>query len=127
MKIRRHRRFASSAVLGAWIFALFVGAVHACGWVDASAPATHADVAPHAGLLHDSGPGVECVEHPGEGLPVLNKVQAVQDPPEGRPLVVGPGHGVARRPSSAPALRSLRAARPPPAAPPLLRFLRLTL
>jgi len=127
LKIRRHRRFASSAVLGAWIFALFVGAVHACGWVDASAPATHADVAPHAGLLHDSGPGVECVEHPGEGLPVLNKVQAVQDPPEGRPLVVGPGHGVARRPSSAPALRSLRAARPPPAAPPLMRFLRLTL
>lgn len=114
-------------MLGAWIFALLVGVVSACGWVDASAPAARTDVAPHAGHLGDSGPDSDCVKLCVEGLPVLAKVQAVQDPPEGQPLVVDPGHRVDLRPGSAQALRRLRVAHPPPPAPPLLRFLRLTL
>ena len=127
MKVTRHRKFLTSAALGVWTFALLVGIANACGWADAftysaAAGVVH-DTAPHG----DDRPVSDCVKLCAEGLPVLAKVQAVQDPPDGQPLVVHTGHGVDRRPTYELALRQLRAARPPPAAPPLLRFLRLTL
>jgi hypothetical protein len=127
LKTKRHRKLLTSAALGVWVLALLVGIANACGWADAFTHSAAAGVAHNAAPQDDNRPFSDCVKLCAEGLPVLAKVQAVQDPPEGQPLVVDPGHGVDLWPSSAPALRRLRVAYPPPAAPPLLRFLRLTL
>lgn len=125
MHARRLRKVLTSAALGVWVFALIVGIANACGWTDAfTAPAA-------AGVAHDAtshgDEGSDCGKLCAEGIPVLAKVQAVQDPPDGGSLVVTPAHRSDLWPSSAPGLRRLQATRPPPAAPPFLRFLRLTL
>lgn len=123
---RRLRKLLTSAALGVWVFALIVGVANACGWTDAFTPSAMAGVAHEAASHGDEGTS-DCVKLCAEGLPVLAKVQAVQDPPEGEPLIIAPGHGVDLWRRSAPTLRPLHARRAPRAVPPLLRFLRLTL
>jgi len=122
-----HRKGWSRAVLGAWIVALLVGIVDACGWDDVFAASPDVDVHHSVGYEGPDGPVSDCVKHCAEAIPVVPKNLAV--------LASGgsPTHFVAARylvvpsPDGAPALRRRSGAPPPRAAPPLLRFLRLTL
>lgn len=121
----RHRKGLSSAVLGVWILALLVGVVNACGW---DVALTHsADVAVHQGVGHD-GPVPDCARVCAEAVPVVANNLAVLASEESQPhFVAATGYAVGPSPSTAPALRLRSVTQPPRAAPPFLRFLRLTL
>jgi hypothetical protein len=123
----RQRKALSSAVLGAWLLALLVGVVNACGWDDAFAPSHPVDVHRDAGRTGHDGPVSDCARLCAEGLPVVAKNQAVLATVGNPPVPVAASYVVGPSRASAQARRRPSAAHPPPAAPPLLRFLRLTL
>jgi hypothetical protein len=120
--IYRRRRALTSIFLGAWVFALFVGIANACGW-DGVITVAHHPVAAHS--VDGMPPG--CEQFCNDNLPLLAKLQSVQDGSAGQPLAFATHHYLGFAPMPAPALRPVLAAHPPPGAPPLLRFLRLSL
>jgi len=123
-----HRKGWASAVLGAWIFALLVGVVDACGWDDAFAASPDVDVHQNVGHEGHDGPVSDCARHCAEAIPVVPKNLAVlASGGSSPPPFVAASYLVVPSPDGAPALRRRSVAPLPRAAPPLLRFLRLTL
>jgi hypothetical protein len=125
---KRHRTFLVSAVLGAWLFALFAGIASACSWDGVTSTSHHPTVVAHPGdeaAGHESTPG--CDEFCSNDLPLFNVLELVQDPPAGQPLVLDSRYDFGALPISAPPLRLAQTAHPPPGVPFLLRTVRLTL
>ncbi len=125
--LRRRRRYVASLLLGAWLFGLFVGIAHACGLLS-SAPVLQHPVA--AGAVEgnaspDAPPG--CEKFCNDDLPLLTKIQSVQDSPIGQPMVSIAHHVVPLAPIPRLAFDSSPAAHPATDVPLSIRFLRLTL
>lgn len=124
----RNRRFLASAVLGVWVFALFVGIANACGWDGATSVSHHPTVLAHSAddaAGHESTP--DCDEFCSIDIPLFSVLKLVQDQPAGQPLVLDSRYDVGFLPISAPALPLPQNAHPPPGVPFLLRTVRLTL
>jgi len=125
--LHRHRQFLASAVLGLWVFAVFVGIANACTW-DGAAAVPHQSTAVHAvGHATDDGMALGCEEFCSHDLPLLGVLRLVQDTPAGQPLVVATHHKLGVLPISAPLLRFARSAHPSPGVPLSLHIVRLTL
>jgi hypothetical protein len=125
--LHRHRTSFTSAVLGLWMFALFVGIANACSQ-DGLTAVPHQTVAPHAvDDAMDRGGASGRDEFCGHDLPLLGMLQLVQEPPAGLPLVVAPHHDLGLLPISAPVLRLARTAHRSPGVPFSLGIVRLTL
>jgi hypothetical protein len=82
------RTVAARVVLGCWLFAFFVGVAQACGLGSELGSSQRlanawADI---VGQADDAGRGQFCAAN----LPVLQKLQAVQDQPGGQPLLLPP-------------------------------------
>jgi hypothetical protein len=125
---QRHRRFLASAVLGAWVFALFVGIANACGWDGVTSVSHNPIVLAHSvddAAGHESTSG--CDEFCSNDIPLFSVLKLVQDQPAGQPLALDSRYNVGVLPISAPALRPAQTAHPPPGVPFLLRTVRLTL
>jgi hypothetical protein len=120
--LRRRRKALSSVILGVWTFALFVGIANACGW-DGVTTVPHHPVAAHS--VDGMPPG--CEQFCNDNLPLVGKLQSLQDGSAGQPLVFAAHYYVGFAPMPAPVLRTALAAHPPPGVPLSLRFVRLTL
>src|SRR5829696_4421136 len=88
--LRQHRRkVVATVTLGCWLFALFVGVVHACG-LDGTL--SH----PQASITASIADAVQGDDHvvPGcerfcaDDVPVLAKVQSTNDQPSVQPLLL---------------------------------------
>ena len=127
MSLRRHRKAVTSLILGAWLFALFVGVANAClpgpGNAGQTAGMTMAMDAGHDG---DESQSTACQQFCSDDTPLFSKLQLVQDQPAGQPLLV---EGVSPLLSPVPAstVSVVYFAHPPPDVPILLRSLRLAL
>src|SRR5512147_1083507 len=100
--LRRRKALVASLVLGAWVFGLFVGIAHACGW-DGVTAMRHDAVAAGA-LAEPSSDGAPsgCEKFCNDDLPLLAKVQSVQDSPTGHPPVLAAHQGFGPAPHPAP-------------------------
>jgi hypothetical protein len=125
MNLRRYRRTLASLLLGAWLFALFVGVAHACMPTPADA-CQERGIATGHGSDGDGGATGNCREFCGVDTPLYSKLQLVQDQPAGQPLLVASA-GILPAPAVAPASTKRYLAHPPPDGPRLLRTLRLAL
>jgi hypothetical protein len=126
--IHRHCKLLTSAVLGLWMFALFVGIGNACSWDGVTAVPHQPTVAAHAGdAATDHGLAADCDEICSNDVPLLGVLQMVQEQPAGQPLVVATHHRLGVLPSAAPVLRLARTAYPPPVVSFSSRIVRLTL
>jgi hypothetical protein len=126
--LRRNRKFLTSAVLGLWMFALFVGIANACSWDGVTSVSRHPLLAAHPVDVaedHDMAPG--CDEFCSNDIPMLSVLKLVQDQPAGQSLTLATHYYVGVLPISAPFLRVARTAHPPPGVPFSLRTVRLTL
>jgi hypothetical protein len=125
--IRRQRRSLTSLILGTWIFTLFVGIANACGWDGVTAPAH--DLASMSGMVLPSDDGVPsaCAQFCNDDVPLVVKVQQVQDPPGSMPLIVATHYTSVLAPIAGSISRPALTAHPPPDVPVLLRFLHLAL
>lgn len=126
--LHRHCKLLTSAVLGLWMFALFVGIGNACSWDGVTAVPHQPTVAGHAGdAATDHGLAADCDEFCSNDVPLLGVLQLVQEQPAGQPLVVATHHDLGFVPTSAPVLRLARTAHPSPGVPFSLRIVRLRL
>lgn len=126
--LHRNRRVLTSAVLGLWMFALFVGIANACSRDGVTAVSHHLTMAAHPvddAADRDVAPG--CDEFCSNDVPLLSVLKLAQDQPAGQPLVLATHYYVGVLPISAPILRVARIAHPPPGVPFSLRTVRLTL
>jgi hypothetical protein len=120
------RKVLTSVTLGCWLFALFVGVVHACGLdgeLDRSQHVVAASIDSHR--QSDAHPG--CQQCCADNLPVLVKLQSVQDQPGGQALLLPPfvGEPLLARMASVPS--PLHRPHPPPGIALNTRFVRLAL
>jgi hypothetical protein len=126
--LHRHRKFLTSAVLGLWAFAVFVGIANACTWDGVTAVPHQPTMAVHAADdAMDGGMAPGCDEFCSNDLPLLSVLQLVQEQPAGQPLVVATHHDLGFLPISASSLRLAQTAQPPPGVPFSRRTVRLTL
>jgi hypothetical protein len=124
----RHRKFLTSAVLGLWLLALFVGIANACSWDGVAAVPHHPAATTHAvdnAADHDMAPG--CDEFCSNDVPMLSVLKLVQDQPAGQSLALATHYHLGVLPISAPALLLARTAHPLPGVPFSLRIVRLRL
>ena len=122
----RHRKVVTSVALGCWLFAFFVGVIHACGLDEAIGHAHQgATVSTDSqGDAADTVPG--CEQFCASDLPVLATPQPAQDQPIGHALLprfLGEPLLV-RVPSVPPPLQRQH---PPPGVVLITRFVRLAL
>ena len=127
MNVRRHRRAIASLCLGAWLFALGVSIVYACGWHAAAHDEGAIASAALAAGDRDDPPPPGCDAACKDDVAVLAKLQAVQDVPggAGAPALVS----ALVLPAAAPVISTFDLAvdRLAPAVPVPIRFLRLLL
>jgi hypothetical protein len=122
------RKILTSVTLGCWLFALFVGVVHACG-LDGELGRSHHVVAVSIDSQRhgdgDAHPG--CQQFCADNVPVLAKLQSVQDQPGGQALLLLPfmGEPLLARMASVPS--PLHRPHPPPGIALNTRFVRLAL
>jgi hypothetical protein len=124
--LRRRRKAFAKVCLAAWLFVLGMGLAYACGW--------HADSHHEAELAASGVPASDhedsvppgCEDACKDQAAVVSKLQLVQDPPSGHPLLLP---SLVAVPASQGVARLDRAAseRPPPGLPVSIRFLRLHL
>ena len=122
------RKILTSVTLGCWLFAFFVGVVHACGLdgeLGRSQQVVAASIDSQRHGDDDAHPG--CEQCCADNLPVLVKLQSVQDQPGGQalllpPFVVDP---LLARMASVPS--PLHRPHPPPGIALNTRFVRLAL
>jgi hypothetical protein len=122
----RRRKAVASVVLGAWLFALFVAFAHACG-LDGSAATFPDHAATLVGKGHDEGTPACCERPCSDDIPLLTKLQAVQDPLADTPLVPTLRCDTRVLAGAAAAAAPHFVAHPPPDVSIFLRFLRLAL
>jgi hypothetical protein len=123
----RHRKALASMILGAWLFGLFVGIAHACGWDGVTAMQHDAVAARTADQPSPDGVPPGCEKFCNDDLPLVAKVQSVQDSPGGHPLVLAGHQESGLAPIPLPVVRPVVVAHPPPDVSVSIRFLRLTL
>ena len=121
------RKVVASLALGGWLFAFFVGVAHACG-LDAGLGAAHHAVTVSAVGQNpcdgDALPG--CKQFCADDLPVLAKLQSIQDQPGGSALLP-PSSGEPLLVRVAWVHSPLHRLYPPPDIAPNTRFVRLAL
>jgi hypothetical protein len=122
------RKVLTSVILGCWLFALFVGVVHACGLDGELGRSQHVVAATIDSQRHgdgDTDPG--CQQCCADNLPVLVKLQSVQDQPGGQALLLPPfvSEPLLARMASVPS--PLHRPHPPPGIALNTRFVRLAL
>jgi hypothetical protein len=125
MNLRRHRKTLASLLLGAWLFALFVGVAHAC-MPPPSVACQDAGIAMGHGSDGDDDASGNCREFCSVDTPLHSKLQLVQDQPAGPPLLVASAGSVPAQ-VVAPAATKSHLAHPPADVSLLLRTLRLAL
>ena len=125
MNLRRHRRAVTSLILGAWLFALFVGIANAC-LPEAVDTMQTAGMAMGPGQDGDESQSAGCQQFCSIDTPLFTKLQLVQDQPAGQPLLVT-SISTLLSPVPASAVPVVYLAHPPPDVPILLRSLRLAL
>lgn len=125
MTLRRHRRALGSLILGAWLFALFVGVVNACV-ISAGSASQGSGLALEPD--HEGGQGLSanCLQLCNDESPLLSKPQLVPDQAAAQALLVAT-LTVLPWPTSASIVTVVHLAHPPPDVPPLRRSLRLAL
>ena len=129
--LNAHQRKAlTSLILGCWLFAFFLGVVHACG-LDGE-PAGSQQVVAAAVDSQDQGDGDThsgCRSFCADNLPVLAKVQSAQDQPVGPAPLVPPfaGEPLLAPVASAPVRSPLHWRNPPPGVSLNTRYVRLAL
>jgi hypothetical protein len=122
----RQRKVLTSVTLGCWLFAFFVGVVHACG-LDEDLGRSQRVVAASIDNQGDDDARLGCERFCADNLPVLAKLQSVQDQPGGQTLLLLPFSdepllaGMASTPSL------LHRPHPPPGIALNTRFVRLAL
>jgi hypothetical protein len=121
------RKVVASVALGCWLFAFFVGVVYACGLDEGlgySQQVVTASSENQVGGDEDALPGCErfCAEKP-----VLAKLQAVQDQPEGQTLLFARFSGGSLLPPFASTPSTVHRLYPPPGIALNTRFVRLAL
>ena len=125
MSLRRHRRAVTSLILGAWLFALFVGIANSCLPETVNTMQT-ADMAIVPGEHGDESHSAGCQQFCSIDTPLFSKLQLVQDQPAGQPLLVA-SISTLVSPVPASAVAAVYLTHPPPDVPILLRSLRLAL
>ncbi len=85
----RQRRTIIGVALAMWLFALFVGIAHACGWVERGPAPAHAAAANSSEHRTDGGTPVGCEQFCKTDLPLVSKLPFIGDQPDGQPLIVG--------------------------------------
>lgn len=127
MNLRRQRKSLAALLLGAWLFALFVGVANACGPSGTSSgQGTAQGMAMPGDAGHDGQASATCLQFCADDTPVFSKLQLAPDQPTGQPLLVATATS-SYVPSTAPAVPVVHLAHPPPGVPVLLRSLRLAL
>jgi hypothetical protein len=125
----RRRRILTSVILGCWLSAFFVAAVHACGSNGEMAGPQPVVAASIDDQGHDDGdthPG--CKSFCAENVPVLAKAQGAQDQPVGSALLLPPFAGEPLLPPVAWAPSPPHGRSPPPGIALInIRFVRLAL
>lgn len=122
------RKILTSVTLGCWVFALFVGVVHACGLDEAlghSQQMVSASIDSHGQGDDDAGTG--CERFCADNLPVLAKLQMVQDQPGGQALISPLRVGEPLFARMTAATSRLDRPHPPPGIALNIRFVRLAL
>jgi hypothetical protein len=122
--LRRHRKPLVVLVLGAWLFALFVGVANACP----------PSMAHPAGMVmpadsHDGAPQTpfaNCLQFCADDTPVFSKLQLVQGQPTGKALLVATATAFHAAPTAT-AVDITHPAHPPSGVPVLFRSLRFAL
>jgi len=126
--LNAHQRKVLTAIaLGSWLFAFFVGVVHACG-IDAESGLLQQTVSISADSQdqddEDALPG--CEQFCADDLPLLAKLQSVQDQPGGYVLPL-PSSGAPILARVISASSPLHRRYPPPGIALITRFVRLAL
>jgi len=81
------RRVVTSVTLGCWLFAFFVGVVHACGLDETLGHSQEVvTVSANSQVQGDDAAVPGCEQFCAADLPLLAKVQSVQDQPGGHAL-----------------------------------------
>lgn len=122
------RKVVASVALGCWLFAFLVGVVYACGPDEAlgySQQVVMASSENQAEGDEDAVPG--CERFCSENMPVLAKLQAVQDQPEGQTLLFARFSGGSLLPPIASTPSTVHRLYPPPGIALNTRFVRLAL
>ncbi len=125
---RRQRRVLAAAVLGSWLFALFISIAHACGLggeLGYSQQVVTAMAGGHVQGDQDALPA--CKQFCADDSPVLAKVKSVQDQLGGDALLLPPSLGEALLAWPAAALSLRDRPQPPPGIALNTRFVRLAL
>lgn len=123
---RQQRKTITGVALGAWLFALFAGIAHACGWVEPSIAPVHAVAANASQHSSDEGTPVGCEQFCKSDVPVVTKLPLQGDQPDAQPLIVA-DNNVRLALASPPAFPLAQAAHSSSGVPPFLRFTRLRL
>ena len=122
----RQRRTITGVALAMWLFALFAGIAHACGWVEQSAVPAHAVAANSSEHRIDRGTPVGCEQFCKSDIPVVTKLSPIGDEPNAQPLIVAV-NGLHVVPALPPPFGLAHAAYPSSDVPPFLRFAHLRL
>lgn len=125
-QFRQVRKTTTGVALGVWLFALFVGSAHACGWVEPSVAPVHAVAANASQHSSDEGAPVGCGQFCKSDIPVVTKLPLLGDQPDAQPLIVAVNN-VRVVLASPPAFPLAQAAHSSSDVPPFLRFTRLRL
>ena len=122
----RQSKLAAGFALGVWLFAVFVGVVHACGLGELGATPGHRTVTSASACSACEGMPVGCAQFCASDVPVVGKVPSIgEQSAEQIPIAAATNvHVVIALP---PAASLARAARPPSGVPPTLHFTRLRL
>jgi hypothetical protein len=72
-----------------WLFVLFVGIAHACGWDDVDGTPAHVVAATASEQPSDEGMPVGCDQFCKSDIPVVSKLPSIGDQMDVQPLIVG--------------------------------------
>ena len=126
MNLRRHRKPLSALMLGAWLFALFVGIANACAPTSAPTSPSQRMAITGGDAGDDQQPSASCLQFCADDTPVFSKLQLAPDQPTCQPLLVANFTSL-YIPAATPQVSVVHLAHPPPGVPVLLRSLRLAL
>ena len=122
----RQSRAITGFALGVWLFALFVGVVHACNLADLSVTSVQREATTASACSAGEDMPVGCEQFCASDVPVVSKVPSIGEQSAAR-LAIAAAASVHVVIALAPAFSLARAARPPSGVPPILHFTRLRL
>lgn len=122
----KQRRIITGIALGVWLFALFAGIAHGCGWAERTSSRVHAGAGCASEGSSDDSMPVGCEQFCETDLPVAKQIPSLDDPLDTTPLI----WAVASIPLvliPPPAVRLAQVAVPASDLPPFRRFSHLRL